>query len=89
MYTVSGSSVDFAAPEVRRLLRTLSTVSIYESGEGHAGGLADVAPIGKYIVQNERTGDEAIASEMPKDILGEDSEDSPEEKIDGKRRFRV
>ncbi|KAH9915231.1 kinase-like domain-containing protein [Fomitopsis serialis] len=49
----------------RRLLRTLSTVSIYESGEGFAGGLADIAPIGKYIVQER---DEALPSEMPGEL---------------------
>ncbi|KAI0352367.1 kinase-like protein [Trametes cingulata] len=48
----------------RRLLRTLSTVSIYESGEGLAGGLADIAPIGKYIVER----DEALPSEMPQEL---------------------
>lgn len=93
MYTVGAGSVDFATPEVRRLLRTLSTVSIYESGEGRAGGLADVAPIGKYITQNNRTGDEPIQSEMPKSILGEDSEEGVEAGKSGgsdpKRRFTV
>ncbi|KAI0675526.1 kinase-like protein [Trametes maxima] len=49
----------------RRLLRTLSTVSIYESGEGLAGGLADIAPIGRYIVQER---DEALPSEMPHEL---------------------
>lgn len=48
----------------RRLLRTLSTVSIYESGEGLAGGLADIAPIGKYIVER----DEGLPSEMPREF---------------------
>ncbi|KAI1796656.1 kinase-like protein [Ganoderma leucocontextum] len=48
----------------RRLLRTLSTVSIYESGEGLAGGLADIAPIGKYIVER----DEGLPSEMPREL---------------------
>ncbi|KAI9064066.1 kinase-like protein [Trametes sanguinea] len=48
----------------RRLLRTLSTVSIYESGEGLAGGLADIAPIGKYIVER----DEGLPSEMPQEL---------------------
>ncbi|KAH9888823.1 kinase-like domain-containing protein [Cubamyces lactineus] len=48
----------------RRLLRTLSTVSIYESGEGLAGGLADIAPIGRYIVER----DEALPSEMPQEL---------------------
>ncbi|KAH8104132.1 kinase-like protein [Cristinia sonorae] len=57
-----------ASEDRRRLLRTLSTVSIYETGEGLAGGLADVAPIGKYIVQRDRTEEEAIQSEMPKEL---------------------
>ena len=48
----------------RKLLRTLSTVSIYESGEGLAGGLADIAPIGKYIVER----DEGLPSEMPHEL---------------------
>jgi len=47
----------------RRLLRTLSTVSIHESGAGLAGGLADIAPIGKYIVTKNTEDDPA--SEMP------------------------
>lgn len=77
--------------DMRRLLRTLSTVSIYESGEGRAGGLADVAPIGKYIV--ERSGDDALASEMPREFGGgSTSSVSPaggEGAHDDKRRFRV
>ncbi|KAI0954074.1 hypothetical protein AcV7_007412 [Taiwanofungus camphoratus] len=48
----------------RKLLRTLSTVSIYESGEGLAGGLADIAPIGKYIVER----DEGLPSELPREL---------------------
>ncbi|KAF9269016.1 Pkinase-domain-containing protein [Marasmius fiardii PR-910] len=52
----------------RRLLRTLSTVSIYESGEGLAGGLADIAPIGKYIVDRQTTGADAPPSEMPREF---------------------
>ncbi|KAL0576458.1 hypothetical protein V5O48_005533 [Marasmius crinis-equi] len=52
----------------RRLLRTLSTVSIYESGEGLAGGLADIAPIGKFIVERQTTGADAPPSEMPNDF---------------------
>ena len=55
----------------RRLLRTLSTVSIYESGEGLAGGLADIAPIGKYIVER----DEGLPSEMPQEL---DSQSPPQ-----------
>ncbi len=54
----------FGDASTRKLLRTLSTVSIYESGEGLAGGLADIAPIGKYIVER----DEAMPSEMPHDL---------------------
>lgn len=80
--------------DVRRLLRTLSTVSVYESGEGLAGGLADIAPIGKYIVQEGRTGDAELASEMPREIAGEETS-SPSVSVGGdqasneKRRFRV
>jgi len=55
----------------RKLLRTLSTVSVYESGEGFAGGLADVAPIGKFIVEQDRTGEDinGLKSGMPKELL--------------------
>ncbi|KAG6857465.1 hypothetical protein H0H87_003532 [Tephrocybe sp. NHM501043] len=51
----------------RKLLRTLSTVSIHESVEGLAGGLASVAPIGKYIVEGQTEAD-APPSEMPRDF---------------------
>ncbi|CCM02444.1 uncharacterized protein FIBRA_04543 [Fibroporia radiculosa] len=54
----------FSSDGTRKLLRTLSTVSIYESGEGLAGGLADIAPIGRYIVER----DEALPSEMPQEL---------------------
>ncbi|OJA10680.1 hypothetical protein AZE42_01047 [Rhizopogon vesiculosus] len=57
--TAGGSEI-----AVRKLLRTLSTVSIHESGEGLPGGLASVAPIGKYIVEQESEAD-APPSEMP------------------------
>ncbi|KAG6812746.1 hypothetical protein H0H92_000792 [Tricholoma furcatifolium] len=49
----------------RKLLRTLSTVSIHESVEGLAGGLASIAPIGKFIVEGQTEAD-APPSEMPK-----------------------
>lgn len=58
-----------ASEDRRRLLRTLSTVSIHETGEGHAGGLADIAPIGKYIV--DRAEEDAIQSEMPQELAAE------------------
>lgn len=97
MYTL-GADNDLGAGsgtvDVRRLLRTLSTVSVYESGEGLAGGLADIAPIGKYIVQEGRTGDAELASEMPREIGGEETS-SPSVSVGGeqanneKRRFRV
>ncbi|KAJ7583293.1 kinase-like protein [Mycena floridula] len=67
----------------RRLLRTLSTVSIHESAEGLAGGLGQIAPIGKYIVEKRTTGADAPASEMPRDFgineLSEPEEDSGRE----------
>ncbi|RDB23713.1 Mitogen-activated protein kinase SLT2/MPK1 [Hypsizygus marmoreus] len=52
----------------RRLLRTLSTVSIHESAEGLAGGLAGIAPIGKYIVENQTAEADAPPSEIPRDF---------------------
>jgi len=57
----------------KRLLKTLPTVSIHER---LAGGLADIAPIGKFIVERD-TADEP-ASEMPKEF-GDGEE----------RRFRI
>ncbi|KAJ7623310.1 kinase-like protein [Roridomyces roridus] len=59
----------------RKLLRTLSTVSIHESAEGRAGGLAEIAPIGRYIVESNRSEADAPPSEMPR-IL-EDEERKP------------
>ncbi|KIP10049.1 hypothetical protein PHLGIDRAFT_282294 [Phlebiopsis gigantea 11061_1 CR5-6] len=79
MFTLGGgaSEVALGGPgDMRRLLRTLSTVSVYESGEGFAGGLADVAPIGKYIVQKHRTGDDPVQSGMPKDLPGGETSES-------------
>ncbi|TDL24073.1 Pkinase-domain-containing protein [Rickenella mellea] len=64
----------------RKLLRTLSTVSIHESVEGIAGGLAAMGPIGKFIAGKE-TGADAPASEMPREFgieeKSEGSEESP------------
>ncbi|KAG2157844.1 kinase-like protein [Suillus bovinus] len=57
--TAAGSEI-----AVQKLLRTLSTVSIHESVEGLPGGLAGVAPIGKFIVGQESERD-APHSEMP------------------------
>ncbi|PPQ68584.1 hypothetical protein CVT25_005427 [Psilocybe cyanescens] len=51
----------------RKLLRTLSTVSIHESVEGLAGGLAGIAPIGKFITEVNTEAD-APPSEVPKDF---------------------
>lgn len=65
----------------RKLLRTLSTVSIYESGEGHAGGLADIAPIGRFIVER----DEAVPdSEMPRELMSPHKREGQE-----KHRFHI
>ena len=50
-----------------RLLRTLSTVSIHESGQGLKGGLADIAPIGKFITERG-SDDELLASEVPEEF---------------------
>lgn len=61
----------------RKLLRTLSTVSIYETGEGLPGGLAGIAPIGKFITAANTEAD-APPSEVTKDF-GIKSPDSGEE----------
>ncbi|KAE9387238.1 Pkinase-domain-containing protein [Gymnopus androsaceus JB14] len=69
----------------RRLLRTLFTVSIYESAEGLAGGLAELAPIGEYIMDRQTTGADAPASEMPRefgiDEAGEEDLDNWDDKF--------
>jgi len=51
----------------RRLLRTLSTVSIHESMEKIVGGLAGMGPIGALIMDRE-TGADAPPSEMPREF---------------------
>ncbi|TFY81907.1 hypothetical protein EWM64_g2113 [Hericium alpestre] len=56
----------------RKLLRTLSTVSIYETVEGEEAGRTGM-PIARYIREKE-TGADAPASEMPGDFKGEDAE---------------
>ncbi|KAF9005926.1 kinase-like domain-containing protein [Cyathus striatus] len=73
----------------RKLLRTLSTVSIHESVEGLPGGLAGIGPIGKYIVDKNVTEADAPPSEIPRDFgIQEaseiDEEDTEEEKPLGK-----
>ncbi|KAF8552400.1 Pkinase-domain-containing protein [Imleria badia] len=57
---------------VRKLLRTLSTVSIHESAEGLPGGLAGVALIGRYITDREA---DAPISEMPLEFAGKRGQD--------------
>ncbi len=64
----------------RKLLRTLSTVSIHEHSEGRAGGLAAIAPIGKYIAEVNTEAD-APPSEVPKDFgISSEGEELPEER---------
>jgi hypothetical protein len=75
----------------RKLLRTLSTVSIHETGEGLPGGLGGIAPIGKYIVdQTQTTGADAPPSEIPRefgiDEGSEDEEDGNDER--GGRKYK-
>jgi hypothetical protein len=70
-FVVPGRSrtTSIAGGEVtRKLLRTLSTVSIYESAQGLPGGLAEIAPIGRYIVNMNSTAADAPPSEMPRDF---------------------
>ncbi|KAI5124288.1 hypothetical protein M0805_005135 [Coniferiporia weirii] len=52
----------------RKLLRTLSTVSIHESAEGLAGGLAAMGPMGQAIIERRETAADAPLSEMPRDF---------------------
>jgi len=59
---------------LRKVLRTLSTVSIHESVEGLPGGLAGVAPIGRYITDRETEAD-APTSEMPLEFAGRRGQD--------------
>jgi serine/threonine protein kinase len=54
---------------LRKLLRTLSTVSIHESVEGLPCGLAGVAPIGQFITDRESEAD-APPSEIPIEFAG-------------------
>jgi serine/threonine protein kinase len=63
----------------RKLLRTLSTVSIHENAERLVGGLAGIAPIGKYITEMNTEAD-APPSEVPKDFGIESGEETNEPK---------
>jgi hypothetical protein len=68
----------------RKLLRTLSTVSIHESVEGLPNGLAGIAPIGKYILQKQATEADAPPSEMPKDFLIDANDEARSDEREGK-----
>jgi len=70
----------------RRILRTLSTVSIHESAERVVGGLAGIAPIGKYITEMNTEAD-APPSEVPKDF-GIGSEEETNENIESSQSKR-
>lgn len=59
---------------LRKVLRTLSTVSIHESLERLPGGLVGVAPIGRYITDQE-SGADAPTSEMPLEFAGKRGQD--------------
>ena len=59
----------------RKILRTLSTVSIHESAERVVGGLAGIAPIGKFITEMNTEAD-APPSEVPKDFGIESEEET-------------
>lgn len=73
----------------RKLLRTLSTVSIHESVEGLAGGLAGIAHIGKFITEVNTDAD-APPSEVPKDFgIESETEEDEEEGSKKTRKFVV
>ncbi|KAF9221333.1 Pkinase-domain-containing protein [Gyrodon lividus] len=59
---------------LRKLLRTLSTVSIHESVEGLPDGLAGVAPIGQFITGQKSDAD-APPSEMPMEFADKGGQD--------------
>lgn len=68
---------------MRKLLRTLSTVSIHESSEGLVGGLTGIVPIGKYIPGVPETEADAPPSEMPRDfrVVNEEEEEDEEKEL--------
>ena len=71
----------------RRILRTLSTVSIHENAERLVGGLAGIAPIGKYITEMNTEAD-APPSEVPKDFGIESGEETNENESSQPKRGR-
>lgn len=58
----------------RKLLRTLSTVSIHETVDG-INGLVAMGPIGQAIIERQETAADAPASEMPRDFETLNEED--------------
>lgn len=76
----TGSMAGGGGDYTRKLLRTLSTVSIHESAEGLVGGLAGIAPIGKFIAENKTEEADAPPSEMPRDFGISEKEDNHQEK---------
>lgn len=72
----------------RKILRTLSTVSIHESAERVVGGLAGIAPIGKYITEMNTEAD-APPSEVPKDFGIESGEEINESSQPKRGRFVI
>jgi mitogen-activated protein kinase 7 len=54
-------------------------VSIHESAEGLPGGLAEIAPIGKYIMDRRETEADAPPSEMPRDFGIEEASEGEED----------
>ena len=72
----------------RKLLRTLSTVSIHENVERLAGGLTGIVPIGKYITEVNTEAD-APPSEVPKDFGIESGEEANESSQSKRGRFVV
>lgn len=69
----------------RKLLRTLSTVSIHESIEGLPAGMAGVTELRKYIMGKQPTEADAPPSEMPRDF-GFDEGDEDEDDSEGPRK---
>lgn len=69
----------------RKLLRTLSTVSIHESIEGLPGGLSSVAEIRKYIVGKQTNEADAPPSEIPREFGIEEGDEDDGDDEQGKK----
>jgi len=74
----------------RKLLRTLSTVSIHESIEGLPDGVSGVAEFRKYIVGKLTTEADAPPSEIPREFgFDEGDRDGKDDRKEGSGKFQI